>query len=169
MKFVHRPASAIALAIAGASVASAQTCPSKPIGTADAMNALLSKQIDFMCDQTTNTPGQIYAGTSKGFAVTSRQRLAALPKLPTTDEAGLRGFEVGVWNGVDAPKGTAKAVTDKLVEAVRSAAKEPDVVRRMGELGATVYPTEQITPAALSAQLKAEIDKWGPIIKKAGV
>jgi tripartite-type tricarboxylate transporter receptor subunit TctC len=138
-------------------------------GTADALNALLGRQVDFMCDQTTNTTGQINAGTIKAYAVTSKQRVPTLPKLPTLDESGLKGFQVGVWHGVYAPRGTPKAMIEKLVEAVRAGVAEPDFVRRMGELGATVYPKEQISPAALSAQLKSEIDKWGPIIKKAGV
>ena len=138
-------------------------------GTADALNALLGKQVDFMCDQTTNTTGQINAGSIKAYAVTSRQRVPTLPKLPTLEESGLKGFQVGVWHGVYAPKGTPKAMIGKLVDAVRAGAREPDFVRRMGELGATVYPAEQIAPAALSAQLKSEIDKWAPIIKKAGV
>jgi tripartite-type tricarboxylate transporter receptor subunit TctC len=122
-----------------------------------------------MCDQTTNTTRQINAGTIKAYAVTSKQRVPTLPKLPTLDESGLKGFQVGVWHGVYAPRGTPKAMIEKLVEAVRSGVAEPDFVRRMGELGATVYPNDQISPAALSAQLKSEIDKWGPIIKKAGV
>jgi tripartite-type tricarboxylate transporter receptor subunit TctC len=138
-------------------------------GTADALNALLGKQVDFMCDQTTNTTGQINAGTIKAYAVTSKQRVPTLAKLPTLDESGLKGFQVGVWHGVYAPKGTPRAMIEKLVGAVQVGASEPDFVRRMGELGATVYPKEQISPAALSAQLKSEIEKWSPIIKKAGV
>jgi tripartite-type tricarboxylate transporter receptor subunit TctC len=138
-------------------------------GTADSMNALLGKQVDLMCDQTTNTTGQINAGTIKAYAVTSKARVPTLPKLPTVEEAGLKGFQVGIWHGVYAPKGTPKAAVDKLVSALQAGAKDPDFVRRMGELGATVYPAEQMTPAALQAQLKSEIDKWGPVIKKAGV
>jgi tripartite-type tricarboxylate transporter receptor subunit TctC len=138
-------------------------------GTADAMNALLGKQVDLLCDQTTNTTSQITGNTVKAYAITSRQRAATLPSLPTMDEAGLKGFQVGVWHGVYAPKGTPKAAIDKLNEAVRAGARDPDFVRRMGELGATVYPVEQISPAALSTQLKNEVEKWGVVIKKAGV
>lgn len=137
-------------------------------GTADSMNALLGKQVDIMCDQTTNTTGQINAGTIKAFAVTSKARVPTLPKLPTTEESGMKGFQVGIWHGVYAPKGTPKAVIDRLVAGLQAGAKEPDFVRRMNELGATVYPADQMTPAALQTQLKSEIDKWGPIIKKAG-
>jgi len=84
-------------------------------------------------------------------------------------ESGLKGFEVGIWHGVYAPKGTPKAAIDKLVAAMQEASKDADFRRRMAELGATVYPVEQITPAALTSQLKGEIEKWGTVIKKAGV
>lgn len=138
-------------------------------GTADAMNALLGKQVDFLCDQTTNTTGQIKAGTVKAYAVTSAKRVPTLPDLPTMQEAGIKDFEVGIWHGVYAPKGTPKAAIDRLTAAMQVAAKDPDFVRRMTELGATVYGPDRITPAAHAAHLKAELEKWGPIIKKAGV
>ncbi|MEW5879677.1 MAG: tripartite tricarboxylate transporter substrate-binding protein [Pseudomonadota bacterium] len=144
-------------------------------GTADVINALLAKQVDFTCDQTTNTTGQIQANRAdptkgvKVYATTTLRRLAVLPDVPTLDESGLKGFEVGVWHGVYAPKGTPKAAVDKLVAALQAAAKDPEFVKRMADLGATVYPPERITPAAHAAHLKAEIEKWAPIIKKAGV
>jgi tripartite-type tricarboxylate transporter receptor subunit TctC len=138
-------------------------------GTADAINALLGKQVDFLCDQTTNTTGQIKAGTVKAYAVTSAKRVPTLPNLPTMQESGLQGFEVGIWHGVYAPKGTPKAVVDRLTAAMQVAAKDPDFVKRMADLGATVYGPDRITPAAHAAHLKAEIEKWGPVIKKAGV
>jgi len=137
-------------------------------GTADAMNALLGKQVDFLCDQTTNTTGQINAGSVKAYAVTSKTRVPTLPNLPTMDEAGLKGFQVGIWHAVYAPKGTPKPVVDKLVAALQAGSQDPDFRRRMTELGATVYGVETISPVALSAHLKSEIEKWGPIIKKAG-
>ena len=138
-------------------------------GTADAMNALLGKQVDFMCDQTTNTTGQIKAGSVKAYAVTSAKRVPTLPDLPTMQEGGLKGFEVGIWHGLYAPKGTPKAAIDKLVAAMQEASKEAGFRTRMTELGATIYPVDQITPAALTSHLKAEIEKWGPVIKKAGI
>jgi tripartite-type tricarboxylate transporter receptor subunit TctC len=144
-------------------------------GTADVINALLAKQVDFTCDQTTNTTGQIQANRAdptkgvKVYAVTSLRRLSILPDVPTLDESGLKGFEVGVWHGIYAPKGTPKAAVDKLVAALQAGAKDADFVKRMSDLGATVYPPERITPAAHAAHLKAEIDKWAPIIRKAGV
>jgi tripartite-type tricarboxylate transporter receptor subunit TctC len=137
-------------------------------GTADAMNAILGKQVDVLCDQTTNTTAQIKAGSVKAYAVTSAARVATLPDLPTMQEAGLKGFEVGIWHGLYAPKGTPKAVLDKLNAALVAAAKEPDFVKRMSDLGATVYSADKMTPAAHAAHLKAEIDKWGPVIRKAG-
>lgn len=143
-------------------------------GTADVINALLAKQIDFTCDQTTNTTGQIQAhmaDKSKGvkvFGVTSAKRVPTLPDVPTLQEVGLKGFEVGVWHGIYAPKGTPKAAIDKLVAALQAGAKEPDFTKRMADLGATVYPADRMTPAAHAAHLKSEIERWAPIIKKAG-
>ena len=138
-------------------------------GTADAMNAILGKQVDFLCDQTTNTTGQIKANSVKAYAVTSAKRVPTLPDLPTMQEGGLKGFEVGIWHAVYAPKGTPKAAIDKLVAAMQDASKDPGFRTRMSELGATVYPVDQITPAALASHLKSEIEKWGPVIKKAGI
>jgi tripartite-type tricarboxylate transporter receptor subunit TctC len=137
-------------------------------GTADAMNALLGKQVDILCDQTTNTTGQIKAGAVKVYAVTSAKRVPTLPDVPTMQEAGLKGFEVGIWHAVYAPKGTPKAAVDKIVASMQAASKEADFVKRMADLGATIYGPDKITPAALAAHLKAEIDKWGPVIRKAG-
>ncbi len=143
-------------------------------GTADVMNALLAKQVDFTCDQTTNTTGQIQAHLSdrtkgvKVYAVTSARRVPTLPDVPTLQESGLKGFEVGVWHGLYAPKGTPKPVIDRLVAAMQAAARDPEFAKRMADLGATVYGPERITPAAHAAHLKSEIDRWAPIIQKAG-
>jgi tripartite-type tricarboxylate transporter receptor subunit TctC len=138
-------------------------------GTAPAMNDLLGGTVDFMCDQTTNTTAQIKGGKVKVFGVTSLKRVASLPDVPTLDEQGLKGFEVGIWHGLYAPKGTPKPVIDRLVAALQDAVKDPTVNQRFADLGATAYPVSRVTPAALQAHVKAEIDKWGPIIKKAGV
>lgn len=143
-------------------------------GTADVLNALLAKQVDFTCDQTTNTTGQIQAHVAdktkgvKVYGVTSAKRVATLPNVPTLQELGMKGFEVGVWHGVYAPKGTPKAAIDKLVAAMQAAVKDPDFVKRMTDLGAAIYTADKITPAAHAAHLKAEIERWAPIIKKAG-
>ena len=138
-------------------------------GTAPAMNDLLGGQVDFMCDQTTNTTSQIKSGKVKVYGVTSTKRVASLPDVPTLQEQGLKGFEVGIWHGLYAPKGLPKPVSDKLVAALQEAVKDGTVQKRFAELGATTYPADKATPAALQQHLKAEIDKWGPLIKKAGV
>jgi tripartite-type tricarboxylate transporter receptor subunit TctC len=138
-------------------------------GTAPAMNDLLGGQVDFMCDQTTNTTSQIKGGKVKVYGVTSKTRVASLPDIRTLDEQGLKGFEVGIWHGLYGPKGMPKPVLDKLVAALQDTVKEADVKKRFADLGATTMPPEKATPAALQAHLKAEIDRWGPLIKKAGV
>jgi tripartite-type tricarboxylate transporter receptor subunit TctC len=137
-------------------------------GTAPAMNDLLGGQVDFMCDQTTNTTGQIKGGKVKAYAVTSAARVPSLPNLPTMQEEGLPGFEVVVWHGVYAPKGTPKAVQDKLVAALQEALKDPVVKQRFNDLGTDPVPQARATPDALANQLKSEIAKWGPVIQKAG-
>jgi tripartite-type tricarboxylate transporter receptor subunit TctC len=138
-------------------------------GTGPAMTDLIGGQVDFMCDQTTNTTAQIKGGKVKAYAVTTRTRVKSLPELPTAEESGLKGFEVGVWHGLWAPHGTPKAAMDKLVAALQAALKDPNVVSKFAELGAEPVAQNQATPAALQAHLKSEIDKWGPIIKKAGI
>jgi putative tricarboxylic transport membrane protein len=138
-------------------------------GTGPAMNDLIGGQVDFMCDQTTSTTGQIKGGKVKVYGVTSKQRVASLPDIPTLDEQGLKGAEVGIWHGLYAPKGTPKPVLDKLVKSLQEALKDPAVQQKYTDLGAVTFPPDKQTPQALQQHLKAEIDKWGPIIKKAGV
>jgi len=138
-------------------------------GTAPAMNDLLGGQVDLMCDQTTNTTSQIKAEKIKVYGVTTAKRIASLPKVPTLDEAGLKSFEVTVWHGLYAPKSTPKPVIDKLTNALQDALKDNNVKQRFGELGAEPVSLDRATPQALQKHLIAEIDKWSPIIKKAGV
>jgi tripartite-type tricarboxylate transporter receptor subunit TctC len=138
-------------------------------GTAPAMQDLLGGQVDFMCDQTTNTTSQIKGGTVKVYGVTTKTRVSSLPNVPTLDEAGLRGFEVAVWHGLYAPKNTPKPIVDKLASALQVALKDPVVKQRFAELGTEPVAENRATPEALRIHLKAEIDKWGPIIKKAGI
>lgn len=137
-------------------------------GTAPAMNALLGGQVDVLCDQTTQTVPQIKAGSVKLYGVTTKNRVKVLPNAPTLAEQGLKDFEVVVWHGIYAPKGTPKAIIDKMNAAVRTALKDPDVVRRMDDLGAEIVPDAGNTPEALHTWLKSEIDKWGPVIKAGG-
>jgi len=138
-------------------------------GTAPAMNDLLGGQVDFMCDQTTNTTSQIRAGKIKVYGVTTKKRVPSLPNVPTMDEAGLKGFEVSVWHALYAPKGTPKPVVEKLTKALQDALKDSTVKERFADLGTEPVELNRATPAALSAHLKAELDRWAPIIKKAGV
>jgi tripartite-type tricarboxylate transporter receptor subunit TctC len=137
-------------------------------GTGPAMTALLGGQVDMLCDQTTQTIPQIKAQKVKFYGVTTKQRIAALPDAPTLDEQGLKDFEVVVWHGVYAPKGTPREALDKLNEALRTALKDPGVASKFAELGAQIVPEAKQTPAGLRDWLKSEIDKWGPIIRKAG-
>jgi tripartite-type tricarboxylate transporter receptor subunit TctC len=143
-----------------------QTIPYK--GTGPAMNDLIGGQVDFMCDQTTSTTSHIKAGKVKAYGLTSPKRVASLPDLPTLQEQGLKGADVAIWHALYAPKGTPKPVVDKLVSSMQQALKDPTVNQRFAELGAVTFPADKQTPAALQAHLKAEIDKWAPLIKKAG-
>lgn len=137
-------------------------------GTGPAMNDLLGGQVDFMCDQTTNTTSQIKSGKIKAYGVTTKTPVPSLPNLPTLASGALPGFEVGVWHGLYAPKGTPKPVVDALANALRASLRDPNVVKRFNDLGTEPVPTNQATPEALRAHLKQQIDLWGPIIKKAG-
>jgi tripartite-type tricarboxylate transporter receptor subunit TctC len=137
-------------------------------GTGPAMNDLIGGQVDFMCDQTTSTTGQIKGGKVKVYGITSTQRVPSLSNVPTLQEQGLKGAEVGIWHGLYAPKGTPKPVVDKLVGALQTALSDAAVQQKYTDLGAVTYPRDQQTPAALQAKLKSEIDKWAPIIKRAG-
>ncbi|MBN8508860.1 MAG: tripartite tricarboxylate transporter substrate binding protein BugD [Burkholderiales bacterium] len=140
-------------------------------GTAPAMTDLLGGQVDIMCDQTTNTTSQIESGKVKAFAVTTTKRLPAPPalaKLPTLDESGLKGFNVSIWHGLYAPKGTPKAVTDKLNTALRAALKDPEFLKREEALGAVVVTDGRLAPAEHKKFVSDEINKWGPAIKAAG-
>ena len=138
-------------------------------GTGPAMNDLLGGQVDFMCDQTTNTTSQIKAEKIKVYGVTSKKRVPSLPNVPTMDEAGLKGFEVSIWHALYAPKGTPKPVIAKLTKGLQDALKDATVKQRFADLGSEPVAENRATPEAHRAHLKAEIDRWGPIIKKAGV
>jgi len=139
-------------------------------GTAPAMNDLLGGQVDIMCDQTTNTTGQIAAGAVKAFAVSTLKPLStpALAKLPTLDSQGLKGFNVSIWHGLYAPKGTPKAILDQINTALRAALKDPEFIKRQEALGAVVVTDARLSPAEHKKFVEAEINKWGPAIKAAG-
>ncbi len=138
-------------------------------GTGPAMNDILGGHVDLMCDQTTNTTGQIKGGKVKAYGVTTKARVKSLQDVPTLDEAGLKGFEVAVWHGIYAPKGTPKDVVAKLTAALQAALKDPKVVQSFANLGTEPVSQQEATPAAHAATLKSEIAKWRPLIQAAGV
>ncbi len=139
-------------------------------GTAPAMNDLLGGQVDLMCDQTTNTTGQIEGGKIKAFAVTTMKPLTtpALAKLPTLDSQGLKGFNVSIWHALYAPKGTPKAVVDKINVALKAALKDADLIKKQEALGAVVVTDNRLDPVEHKKFVESEIAKWGPAIKAAG-
>ena len=138
-------------------------------GTAPAMTDLLGGQVDLLCDQTTQTVPLIRDGRVKVYGVTTLKRLASLPNVPTLDEQGMKGFEVKVWHGLYAPRGTPREVTDKINLALRDALADPGIRQRMAELSSDIPPADKITPQGLKSHLEAEIAKWGPVIQKAGI
>jgi tripartite-type tricarboxylate transporter receptor subunit TctC len=136
-------------------------------GTGPAMTDLLGGQVDLLCDQTSNTSSHIEAGTIKAFAVTTPKRLKTpvLAKLPTLDELGLKGFNVSIWHGLYAPKGTPKAVTDKLNAALKLALKDPEFIKQQESVGSVVVSDARSNGPEHKKFVAAEIDKWGPIIR----
>jgi tripartite-type tricarboxylate transporter receptor subunit TctC len=140
-------------------------------GTGPAMTDLIGGQIDIMCDQTTNTTTQIEAKKVKAYGVTTAKRLTtpALKDLPTLEESGLKGFNVTIWHGLYAPKGTPPDVLKKLNAALKVALKDPDFVKRETDLGAVVVTDKRVEPAEHKKFVASEIAKWSPIIKAAGV
>jgi tripartite-type tricarboxylate transporter receptor subunit TctC len=138
-------------------------------GSAAALQDLVAGQIDMMIEGAIVALPQVRAGAIKAFALTAKSRLAAAPDIATVDEAGLPGFYLSVWDALFAPKGTPKEVVAKLSAAVAQALADLNVHRRLADLGREIYPREQQTPEALAAFQKAEIDKWWPIMKAAGV
>jgi tripartite-type tricarboxylate transporter receptor subunit TctC len=137
-------------------------------GTAPAMSDLIGGQVDLLCDQTTSTTAQIKAGRVQPIAITSAKRLGTMADIPTTTEGGMPGFQVTVWHGLYAPKGTPKPVMDKIVAAMQAALADPAVAKRFADLGAETVSKDRQTPEALEKHLRAEIAKWTPIIKAAG-
>jgi tripartite-type tricarboxylate transporter receptor subunit TctC len=139
-------------------------------GTGPAMTDLLGGQVDLMCDQTTNTTAQIEGGKVKVYAVTTLHRLAvpALSKVPTLAEAGLKGFNVTIWHGLYAPRGTPKAIVDRLNQALKAALQDPEFIKREEALGAVVVNDKRTDGAEHKKFVAAEIAKWTPVIKAAG-
>ena len=139
-------------------------------GTAPAITDLIGGQIDLLCDQTTNTTPQIEAKKVKAYAVTTTKRLTtpALKDLPTLAESGVKDFNVTIWHGLYAPKGTPAAVLAKLNDALKTALKDPEFIKKQEGLGAVVAADKRIEPAEHKKFVQAEIEKWGAVIKAAG-
>jgi tripartite-type tricarboxylate transporter receptor subunit TctC len=138
-------------------------------GTAPALNDLVAGQIDIIVDQTSNSIGQVRAGTIRAYAVTSDKRVESASDIPTTDEAGLPGFHMTLWSGLWVPKGTPKDIITKLNNAAVDALSDPSVRKKLGDLGLDIPPKDQLSPEALGGWQKAEIAKWWPMIKAANV
>ena len=140
-------------------------------GTAPAMNALVGGQVDVMCDQTTNTTGQIEAGRVKAFAVTTAKPMSThklLKDYPTLNDMGMKGFELTIWHGMYAPKGTPPAVLAQLNTALKIALKDPEFIKKQEGLGAVVVTDKRVEPAAHKAFVAAETAKLKPVIEAAG-
>jgi tripartite-type tricarboxylate transporter receptor subunit TctC len=137
-------------------------------GTGPAMNALIGGQVDYMCDQIVSVVPQVQAGTIKALAIGTPQRSPALPDVPTAREAGLPAFDAVAWNALFAPKGTPKPIVDMLAAALDKALDDPNVRKRLLELGSELPGKDGRGPQALAALVKNEIARWTPIIKAAG-
>ncbi len=138
-------------------------------GGGPALNDIIAGHIDVYCDPATGPTPYIQAGTIPGYAITSKKRVPTLPNLPTSAEAGVPAFDVTTWYGLYAPRDTPKPIVDKLVDALQKGLKDPALVERFAQLSMAPVEPEQATPAALEKFLKLEIEKWGRIIKDAGI
>jgi tripartite-type tricarboxylate transporter receptor subunit TctC len=138
-------------------------------GAGPAMLDLIAGQIDLVFDQVQSSLPYIRAGRIKAFAVTATERVPALPDVPTVDEAGLPGLHISLWYGLWVPAGTPPEIVAKLNAAVMDAQADPATRRRLGELDLQIPPPEQQTPQALHALQEAEIKKWWPIVRAAGL
>jgi tripartite-type tricarboxylate transporter receptor subunit TctC len=137
-------------------------------GTGPAMNDIVGGQVDYLCDQIVNVAPQVQAGTIKAFAIAQPERAQTLPGVPTSAEAGLPAYQVQVWNAMFLPKGTPKPIVDRLNAALAFALSHPQVRTRFVELGAEAPKPELLTPDGLRGFIAAEIERWTPVIRKAG-
>jgi len=137
-------------------------------GGAPAMQDLVGNQIDIMCAEASQTLPHVRGGKMKAFAVMSKGRWAPLPDVPTMAEIGL-DMQIAFWHGLWGPKGLPKDIVDKLNAAVVTAFSDPAVQKRVSDLGQSIPPRDQLTPQALAAYHKAEVDKWWPVIKAANI
>lgn len=137
-------------------------------GNGPIMTDLMGSQIDLTCDQATNTAGALKGNQIKGYAITSPERQALFPDLPTADEAGLPKFELSVWHGLYAPKGTPEAVIAKLSSALQVAVEDETLHKRMEAIATLPVTKDKATPQALQERLTSEIARWKPLIEAAG-
>ncbi|HEY5898136.1 MAG TPA: tripartite tricarboxylate transporter substrate-binding protein [Burkholderiales bacterium] len=138
-------------------------------GTGPALQDLIAGHIQFMVDQASNSLPHVRGGKIRAYAVTAKARLSAAPEIPTVDEAGLPGLYISIWYGVWAPRGTPREIVDKLNAAIVAALADATVRQRLADLGQEIPPREQQSPQALGALQAAEIEKWWPIVKAAGI
>lgn len=138
-------------------------------GSAPAINDLLGGQVNLMCDQTTSVAGQLQAGSLKTYATMQNTRVEAFKSIPSAAEQGFSGMEIRNWHGMYVPKGTPKPVIDRLVSALQKSVADPDFRSRMTAVGAEAVSERRATPDSLRNTLTTEINKWSPIIKKAGI
>jgi tripartite-type tricarboxylate transporter receptor subunit TctC len=138
-------------------------------GTGPALNDLVSGQFDYMVDQAVNVLTQINAGNIKALGVSTTKRLSQLPNVPTIDESGLKGYEVTIWNGFFAPKGTPKEIVAKVNDALLKTLADPTIGKRLTEFAVDLPTKEEAQPEALRKLLQASIDKWVPAVRAAGV
>ena len=138
-------------------------------GSGPALVDVMGGRIDLLCDQTTTTATHIKSGGVKGYAVTMKSRVPSVPELPTLHESGLRDFELSIWYGLMVPKGTPKAVVDQLAGALKASLADAALVKRLDEFGAQPVSADRAGPAAFGTYMRAEVAKWAPIIKAAGV
>jgi tripartite-type tricarboxylate transporter receptor subunit TctC len=136
-------------------------------GTGPALNDLIGGHVDFFCEQAVSVTSQVTSGTIKAYAVSSDHRLATLPDVPTAKELGIN-YQMSIWAGIFAPKGLPKEILDRLSDALDKSLDDPGVQKRLSELGGTIPPNEQRTPAKFDSFVKAEIVRWSPILKAAG-
>jgi tripartite-type tricarboxylate transporter receptor subunit TctC len=138
-------------------------------GTGPAMQDLIGGQIDLIVDQMSNSMPQVRGGKIRAYAITAKTRSPAAPDIPTVDEAGLPGFHMGIWYGTWVPRGTPKAAVARLNGAIVESLADANARKRLADLGVEIVPREQQTPEALGAHHRAEIEKWWPMIKAAGI
>jgi tripartite-type tricarboxylate transporter receptor subunit TctC len=137
-------------------------------GTAPAMNDLVGGHVDFLCEQSVSVAEQIAAGTVKAYVVSANQRLAVLPDIPSAKEGGIN-YQMSIWAGIFAPKGTPKEIIAKLAGALEKALDDPSVRKRLADLGGSIPAKQERTPASFARLVKAEIARWSPILKAASL